>query len=295
VVKCAGWAIAFVLLGWAPGVGAGEAALSWSGQERVTRVSAADIGSKLYLSVDSDAELDSLGFYLNWVAAEPGAEVRLLGVRAAGAEAPGRWQAADSEPAGGIYRPIDRFLTEPNVLQRAERREGAVWRYELVLEVAISGTERARIEAAGLVGRASGGQIVTLGRPAVNIGTGWGLAAQPVVTEWRGTLNRRMLRSSITLRGIDLDQLVRLILEDRDGGRTYPFQVGSRSPQQLELVFSPSMIRQPGLLTAEQTSSTGMRERVPSVVVCDWLKEAQPGDVPRAWKTADEIGGEQEQ
>ena len=126
--------------------------------------------------------IDSLGFHLCWAAGEDGATVELTGVRAVGQAAAPLRTEHDGAPVGGAYRPWPALLADPGYLAEiATETPAGAWRYGLVLDLQIHGTERARLEVAGLSARGADGKTFQLPSPAVNIGGGWTLTMPPGV------------------------------------------------------------------------------------------------------------------
>ncbi|MFC1572994.1 hypothetical protein ACFL6M_05285, partial [Candidatus Eisenbacteria bacterium] len=274
--------VLFVLLsaGIAGAESRGQVILSWESDQGVTNIAWPGAGTNarlpLYLTVDVDQAIEQLGFYMRWAAAEPGAHIELSGIRgkdqtpllctrlsASDTTRVGRWSA------GG-------WSIESEALQQLAHATPDGTRYDLVLELELSGTRSAHIEICGVVASVSD-QRFDLGGGWVGIGGGQLLSLKPLITEVTGRLNRRFIESVITFRGVGLEEVAGLVLLDAAGERHYQARIVSHTERRIDLGFMTKLVPQ-GLADVEITATDYTRDTLRAAVEVALLKERQPGD-----------------
>jgi hypothetical protein len=279
--------------------------LSWDREKVVRRVAepraewvvspAADAGDSakvhdhrlratLYLNVAVAEPLDSLGMHLRWLAAETEGRVTMLGVVTDGWEESGTPREPDSVAADGFRLLLPTWLSRAGLLRDvAARGPQGEWRYCLPLTIEISGGRSFRFAAGGLVVRTVDGEIMNLGEPQASVGEGWMLRFPPLLTEISGRLNKRFIASTLTLRGLELDRLVGLVLIDHRGDRLFPAGVTLLSPRRVEFAFGNGRAAS-GLCDIEYAGPDGCTQRLTGVVQAAFLSERLPGDTNRGAK-----------
>ncbi|MCK4305572.1 MAG: hypothetical protein KAY24_15145 [Candidatus Eisenbacteria sp.] len=257
--------------------------LSWRADERLAEIPWPGTGREgalpLYFTVELDQPIDSLGFNLHWATGEPGGRVEVRAVRSS-AQAPSVWhyQPHDGEAHAGNYRALGTWLSDRGFLAQiaTSTPEGRV-RYDLVLDLVISGARSLRIEASRITVAMSNGEVQRLGNSAVSMDGGWARQVAPLITRISGVLNRTYIQSVLSVYGENLDRLVRFVLIDEEGKRFYPVDVRSHSRERVDLVFVTKELT-PGWIDVEIGAPDGNLDTLRSAVLDAALEYHQPGD-----------------
>ena len=274
------------LLGWtavAAGL-TGTVRLSWSPDEQLTEVdwpgtAGQEVLLELYLTVEVDAPIDSVGFFLRWAAEGAHGQVRLLGLSGVGDEEETAFalQGPSDAAEDGWFTPLEDAAIDGLLGRIVEPGEAGMKRYPLRLHVAARGGPRLRLQTYGVTASAEGEGRVLLGSPAIGTSKGWTLQFVPAVTEMRGIMNRSFLFSDLSLLGIDLDQVARLIFIDENGKRVSPKVVKSRQPERIDVRMANKAVSD-GLCGLEFMNAGGLISHHCDAVLAKALDCRQPGD-----------------
>lgn len=252
--------------------------LSWEAGERVLeRESLVNGARQIYLTVESSVPLDSLGFYLRWVARDPGTRIAVSEIHPVG-DATWRFTPGATVTREGGFAPLSAYLSDPGFLKQAtERTAAGKWRIQIAIAMELTDVLAARWEASDLTVKLASGEIFHLGSPSVYVGKGWMLRMQPLITSIEGILNQRFIKSRIYVEGYDLDRLVRFVLLDGEGARLHPARVAMHTPERMELLFVTKSVAM-GRCDVEIGNPEGGLDTLRAAVEARILDYRQPGD-----------------
>jgi len=262
----------------------GTVRLSWSPDQQLTEIDwPGDAGQEvlldLHLTVEVDAPIDSLGFFLRWAAEGPDDQIRLVGLSGEGEDTDTAFaiQPPPEAAEDGWFTPLENASIDELLSRVAEPGAAGMTRYPLRLRIAAQGGPRMRLQTYGVTASSEGVGRVLLGSPAIGTSKGWTLQLVPTVTEVRGIMNRSFLFSSLAIFGIDLDQMARLIFIDAEGNRAHPKVVESRQPGRIDLRMANKMVSR-GLCELETMNAGGLIRTHRDAVLAAPLDCRQPGD-----------------
>jgi hypothetical protein len=236
----------------------------------------ARLDQPFFLTIEAEAPLDSLGLQLRWAAREAGGRVEVTGVRAA-AGSGWRFTAPAERAVEGHYNAVGAWSVDRDFLESvAVVTPGGRHRYQIGFDAVFAETGAVRLEVANLTVRSAAGDVRQLGRPGLSIGDGWLLELPPVITSISGRLNWRFIRSTITLRGVDLHRLVRIVLIDSKGKRVHP-RYASTSRERVDLFFANKAATL-GWCDLEIGTPEGTLDTLRGAIELAMLQEPQPTD-----------------
>ncbi len=265
----------------------GTTALSWSSDEVLSHIEwpvesgeeNAQALLELYLTIEVESAIDSVGFDLRWAAERPEGSLRLLRVASPDGEITADLMTTAPGPVPDTRRrTIVPTVSVAELLERiaVEQPDGTL-RYPLRLELASDAGPMLRLQAHGVTVRGIDGDITQLGSPSVSTSGGWRLRMPPQLVTIENLLNRRFLVSDLTMTGIDLDQVAGVMIEDQFGNRVPPNLLKSRLNDMM-VVTVPNKMVKAGPCTIEIVSGNCFTQRIDGILEATVLEERQPGD-----------------